>query len=94
MPDKPSPRRRFQFHLRTLLMIVTLVCITASWIGWRRYIDRLDDEARTPNGNWPPHRDLLRPKESTADAERQDRLLKTSLRQNGIRGGEQPATQP
>jgi hypothetical protein len=25
MPDQPSPRRRFQFRLRTLLIVVTLL---------------------------------------------------------------------
>src|SRR5690348_16595929 len=27
MPDQPSPRRRFQFRLRALMIVVTLFCL-------------------------------------------------------------------
>ena len=34
MPDQPSPRRRFQFRLRTLLFVITVACIVAGiWRG-------------------------------------------------------------
>ncbi len=46
MADQPSPRRRFQFRLRTLMLFVTLACVIASWIGWRLYLERLDDAMR------------------------------------------------
>jgi hypothetical protein len=32
--EKPSPRRRFQFSLRLALLLMTLACVVASWIGW------------------------------------------------------------
>jgi len=39
-PDEPSPakkpsRRRLQFSLRTLLFVVTLLCIAFAWVGWQ-----------------------------------------------------------
>ncbi len=33
--DHPSPRRRFQFSLRTLLIAVTLLSLPLGWIGWQ-----------------------------------------------------------
>lgn len=30
MPDQPSPRRHFQFRLRTLFVAVTLFCVSAA----------------------------------------------------------------
>ncbi len=36
MTEEPSPRHRFQFSLRTLMIGVTLFCITASgYVGWQ-----------------------------------------------------------
>ena len=32
MSDHPSPRRRFQFRLRTLMIGVTLFCVVAGWL--------------------------------------------------------------
>jgi hypothetical protein len=32
MADQPSPRRRFQFRLRTLIIVVTLFCLVAGWL--------------------------------------------------------------
>lgn len=47
MPSETTqPRRRFQFRLRTLMLFVTLACVIASWIGWRLYIAKLDDDVR------------------------------------------------
>jgi hypothetical protein len=37
---------RFQCRLRTLMLFVTLACVIASWVGWRLYIERLDDAVR------------------------------------------------
>src|SRR5258706_4333045 len=33
MADQPSPRRRFQFRLRTLLIGAFLFCVVADWCG-------------------------------------------------------------
>ena len=33
MPDHPPLRRLFQFRLRTLMIVVTLFCTFAGWIG-------------------------------------------------------------
>ena len=42
MTDQPSPRRRFQFRLRTLLIVVTLFCLAVggclSLVAW---LDRI-----------------------------------------------------
>jgi hypothetical protein len=47
--DPPKRKRRWsQFSLRTLMLFVTLACVIAGWIGWRLYIERLDDEIRGP----------------------------------------------
>ena len=51
MPDQPSPRRRFQFRLRTLMIGVTLVCVIAGWIGWVLVKNRYDDQYGPP---FPP----------------------------------------
>ena len=34
MPDMPSPRRRFQFRLRTLFVVVTAVCVVGGIARW------------------------------------------------------------
>jgi hypothetical protein len=34
MPDHPSARRRFQFRLRTLLIVVTAVCMVGGVFRW------------------------------------------------------------
>jgi chorismate mutase len=45
MPAPPSPRRRFQFHLRTLLIGVTLLAVLSSAVTWVvRDRQRLIDE--------------------------------------------------
>ena len=33
MPDQPSPRRRFQFRLRTLMIGVTLLAVVCGYVG-------------------------------------------------------------
>jgi hypothetical protein len=43
MADQPSPRRRLQFRLRTLLFAITVACIVA--VIWRAI-----SEARTARG--------------------------------------------
>jgi hypothetical protein len=41
MADHPSPRRRFQFRLRTLMIVVTLLCAALGlYVGWQRTIVR------------------------------------------------------
>src|SRR5689334_62972 len=32
MADQPSPRRRFQFRLRTLMIAVTVFCVVCGWL--------------------------------------------------------------
>jgi hypothetical protein len=44
MPDQPSPRRRFQFRLRTLLIGVTLVAVPLGYVGWQAKIVREREE--------------------------------------------------
>jgi hypothetical protein len=38
MPDQPSPRRRFQFRLRTLMIAVTLLAVPCAYLGWQKKI--------------------------------------------------------
>jgi hypothetical protein len=41
MPAQPSPRRRFQFRLRTLMIAVTLICVVVGgYLGRRAQIAR------------------------------------------------------
>jgi hypothetical protein len=41
MADQPSPRRRFQFRLRTLMIVVTLFAlIPCGYVGWQAKIVR------------------------------------------------------
>ena len=41
MTDQPSPRRRFQFRLRTLMIGVTLLAVPFACIGWQAAIVRV-----------------------------------------------------
>jgi hypothetical protein len=43
--DQPSPRRRFQFSLRTLLIGVTVIAVACAYIGWEAKIVRERDAA-------------------------------------------------
>jgi hypothetical protein len=36
----PSPRRRFQFRLRTLMIVVTLIAVPCAYVGWQAKIVR------------------------------------------------------
>jgi hypothetical protein len=38
--NRPSPRRRFQFRLRTLMIVVTLLAVACGYIGWQAKIVR------------------------------------------------------
>ena len=39
MADQPSPRRRFQFRLRTLMIVVTPFCVgIGGYTGWQKRI--------------------------------------------------------
>jgi hypothetical protein len=40
MADQPSPRRRFQFRLRTLMIVVTLLAVPCAYVGWQAKIVR------------------------------------------------------
>jgi hypothetical protein len=40
MADQPSPRLRFQFRLRTLMIGVTLLAIVCGYVGWQAKIVR------------------------------------------------------
>ena len=35
MADQPSPRRRFQFRLRTMFVLTTIVVCGLAWLGWK-----------------------------------------------------------
>jgi hypothetical protein len=41
MADKPSPRRRFQFRLRTLMIVVALLAVPCAYVGWQAAIVRV-----------------------------------------------------
>jgi hypothetical protein len=45
MANQPSPRRRFQFRLRTLMIGVTLLAIPCGYLGWQAKIIRERREA-------------------------------------------------
>jgi hypothetical protein len=40
MADQPSPRRRFQFRLRTLMILVALMAVPCAYVGWQAKIVR------------------------------------------------------
>ena len=40
MPDQPPPRRRFQFRLRTLLIVVTVFAMPLGYVEWEAKIVR------------------------------------------------------
>ena len=63
--DKPQPRRWFRFSLRTLFVLVTVVCVwlgyQLNWIRQRRDVlgsgevlvfDEVDRESRPPSLLW------------------------------------------
>jgi hypothetical protein len=52
--NRVRTRRHFPFHLRTLFLFVTLACVIAGWIGWRLYIERVDDEVLPSSFRLPP----------------------------------------
>jgi hypothetical protein len=42
-PNTAAPvSRRFQFRLRLLLLVMVLLSVIASWIGWRHYTSQID----------------------------------------------------
>jgi hypothetical protein len=44
--DLARPCRRFQFSLRLALLLMTLACVIASYVGWRIY------KAKTDYDSW------------------------------------------
>src|SRR4051794_20754569 len=42
----PSAYRRFQFRLRTLMIVVTLLAIPCAWVGWQLKIVRERERVR------------------------------------------------
>jgi hypothetical protein len=38
MASQPSSRRRFQFRLRTLMIVVTLLAVPCAYVGWQKKI--------------------------------------------------------
>jgi hypothetical protein len=59
MADQPSPRRRFQFRLRTLMIGVTVFCVVVGgYVGWQAKIVRerraLLDEINAAGGGEVP----------------------------------------
>jgi hypothetical protein len=54
----PSPRRRFQFRLRTLMIGVTLLAVPCAYVGWQAKIVRerraLLDEINAAGGGEVP----------------------------------------
>jgi hypothetical protein len=62
MADQPTPRRRFQFRLRTLMIVVTLLAIPCGYVGWQVKIVKQRNEMLsilTTNGGilWPEYTD-------------------------------------
>ena len=64
------PRHRFQFRLRTLMLLVTLACVLAAWIGWMNYKARIDESNAQPKPMPPekstvihPYGDKMQPRE-------------------------------
>jgi hypothetical protein len=53
MADQPSPRRRFQFRLRTLMIVVALLAVPLGYVGWQMKIVR-EREAFLQNRFWLP----------------------------------------
>jgi hypothetical protein len=37
---RPAPRRRFQFRLWTLMIVVTLLAVMCGYVGWQMKIAR------------------------------------------------------
>jgi hypothetical protein len=40
MPDQSPPRRRFQFRLRTLMIVVAVLALPCAYVGWQAKIVR------------------------------------------------------
>jgi hypothetical protein len=54
MASQPSPRRRFQFRLRTLMIAVTLLAVPLGYVGWQAKVvherQAMRDEIRGLDG--------------------------------------------
>ena len=67
--DSPAPRRRFQFHLRTLMIGVTLLAVACGYVGWQAKILRerraLLMKVRIAHGEWWTREDVNSPLEKS-----------------------------
>ncbi len=54
MADQPSPRCRFQFRLRTMILVISLACVIGAWIEWRQDKVYLDKDAERIKYDYPP----------------------------------------
>jgi hypothetical protein len=54
MSDQLPTRRRFQFSLFLALLLLTLACVIASWIGWQNYRHGLGMEWTIPQDSNDP----------------------------------------
>ncbi|MCH8149518.1 MAG: hypothetical protein IH987_16295 [Planctomycetes bacterium] len=43
-PDKPKPHRKWQFSLRTLLVVLTVLCVFFGWLGWK--VHRVNEQKK------------------------------------------------
>jgi hypothetical protein len=59
MADQPSARRRFQFSLRMAILLMTLACVLAAWIGWIEHKARLDAASAPPKAAPPENSTVL-----------------------------------
>jgi hypothetical protein len=56
MADQTSPRRRFQFRLRMLMIVVTLLAVACGYVGWQAKVVRQRAEVL----NWLQERGPLK----------------------------------
>jgi hypothetical protein len=65
-PPLPSPRRRFQFRLRTLMIGVTLLAVACGFaalvIENRKLIQERDETKATVDALWQHIRELMKAK--------------------------------
>ncbi len=94
MPDQPSPRRRFQFRLRTLMIVVTLLAVACAHVAHEAKIVR---ERRNwlvahlfAASSFPPHLILL----AQGSAEHNPSVIRLLLGDNSYKFIPVPASAP